>query len=97
MTTTALELVLQDQAQDSSVRGTAAGCEITATTAGRFQTPGDASDAAYDLLHELLSLGYRLRGGLVGAKPTADGYWRGELAEVFLAQAGRTAAYRSAA
>jgi hypothetical protein len=85
--TAALENLLLNHAIHDSVRELADGCEIAAETRADFSCYGDASDAAYALLKELLDLGYRLRGGLVGAERTADGAWRGELVEIYLAPA----------
>jgi hypothetical protein len=89
--TTALATTLQDRTDDSLVIDpTATGVWVTAGTRATYGHPGEATAAAEELLAEVLALGYRLRGGLVGAERCpGDGAgprWRGELIDVLLGE-----------
>ena len=64
------------------------GVLLTAHTRKTFSNTTDAVTAVQDLLDAVLSLGYRLRGGSVGAEMPVEsdgaGPWRGTLVEVLL-------------
>jgi hypothetical protein len=84
---TALEALLHTIADDDHVSIETGGPCITAWTRQCFANAGEATSAAHDLLAEVLHLGYRLHGGIVGAERCeVDGttQWRGELIEVLL-------------
>lgn len=92
-TAAALQIVLHHHAIDDSVADLSQGCQITAATRETYSNTEDAYHAAELLLDQMLNLGYRLRGGLVGAERTAAGRWQGELVEVVLAPADHAAMY----
>jgi hypothetical protein len=84
-----METLLRTRTDEYSVlTDTSGGALITAETRDTFTTESDATAAAQELLAQMLDLGYRLCGGLVGAERpavSAGGQWRGELVEVLLA------------
>jgi hypothetical protein len=60
---------------------------MTAWTRQTFATASDATTAAQELLEDVLGLGFRARGGIVGAERPErrhDGPWRGELLDIRL-------------
>jgi hypothetical protein len=93
----ALDLLLFADAFDVRVVESAHGTQIGATTARTYDSPGEATAAAHELLARIVRLGYGLQGALVGSERVEDGEWRGALVEVFLAPVAFTSVFPSAA
>jgi hypothetical protein len=93
----ALDLLLLTDTFDARVVESVSGTQIGAKTARTYDSPGEATAAAHELLARIVRLGYGLQGALVGAERGGDGEWHGALVEVFLAPVAITSEFPSAA